>query len=84
MVDGYLDVGGDSDRIVEWHEFSFQRLHGNYFGLGVVKFDAVDSSEEFFQVLLDHSFIRGSTQNLQEILIPDEIEPREYISFLLQ
>jgi len=50
----------------------------------VVKLHTVDACEQLLQVSLDHVRVRRLTENLQQIVVTDEVEPWEQGSLFLE
>lgn len=44
----------------------------------------MDAAKELLQVSLDHQGILSLTQNLEQVIVPDEVESRKLLTLLLE
>ena len=79
-----LDGVADRDSVHEIDRLPFQTLQRLDLLLVVGKVHGVNRLEQLFEVGLDDGRILRLPENLQQVVVPDEVEPREFRPLLLQ
>ena len=81
----YLNIRWNWDRILQWDNLALERLHGHNSCLLFVssKLHRMDASKQLLEVCLDDAGVGGLSKDLQEIVVPNEVEAREDGALLL-